>query len=210
MDIKQNLAKYQNSFFYKILEKELAGAGRVLDVGCGNNSYLGHIKKTFYSEGIDIYKKNLVISKQKGYHDAYKLGNVIELSKFYKPKSFDVTIAIDVIEHVTKEDAYKVISQMERIAKNKVILLTPNGYCEQGAYDGNPYQVHKSGWIKQDLQDLGYSVKGLRGLKMLRDEHAGIKYRPWIFWGGCAAVTEIILYPLAELSFDLFAVKCLT
>lgn len=205
--MKQYLLEINNIFFYRMLEKQLADCKTVLDVGCGHSSSIGMIRKNFKSEGIDIFKKTLELSKKKKLHDTYKLGDIKKLSKIYKNDSFDACVAIDVIEHFTKKDALKLISDMEKIAKKKVILLTPNGYYEQDDYDGNPYQAHKSGWVKKDLADLGYTVFGLRGLQILRDDHASIRFKPWIFWGFCSFISEILCYPFPSISFDLFAVK---
>ncbi|MEK7090981.1 MAG: class I SAM-dependent methyltransferase [Patescibacteria group bacterium] len=206
---KNFFRQFENIFFFSRLEKELANSKSVLDVGCGNDSSLGRLAKTFSSEGIDIYPRCIEISKRNHYHDTYKLGDVRKLGKYYKNKSFDTLISIDVIEHLTKQEALKMISQMEKIARKKVILMTPQGYIDQKAYDGNPYQVHHSGWSKKDLQDMGYQVYGLRGLKYLRNDEASIRFSPWIFWGLFSAVTEILLFFFPDLSFQLFAVKSL-
>lgn len=202
--------KLKNAFFYKILEKDLLKLDTLLDVGCGYLSPIGYIRKTFKSEGIDIHKKTVALSKKNKNHDKYTVGDIRNLSKIYKPKSFDACIAIDVIEHFERKQAIKLIKDMENIAREKVIILTPNGFYEQHDYDGNPYQEHKSGWNKKQLEKLGYRVYGLRGLSILRDEHAGIKYKPWFFWGVISFLSEIIFYPFADLSFDLYAVKTLS
>jgi 2-polyprenyl-3-methyl-5-hydroxy-6-metoxy-1,4-benzoquinol methylase len=167
------------------------------------------IHRAFTSEGIDIHKKTLQESKRKKYHDRYTLGDITKINKIYKKMSFDACVSIDVIEHFTSKDAMKLIKDMESIARKKVIILTPNGFYEQHDYDGNPHQEHKSGWKKAQLEKLGYKVYGLRGLKFLRDEHATIKYKPWIFWGFCAFISEIVFFIFPSLSFDLFAVKVL-
>lgn len=207
MNIKKQIRSIENFFFYYVLQKELFGCKSVLDVGCGHSSSIGEIRKSFFSEGIDIYKNNIVESKRKKLHDRYTLGDIKKLSKLYKPKSFDACVAIDVIEHFSRKDAFKLMKDMETIARKKVILLTPNGYYEQDDYDGNPYQVHKSGWVKNDFERLKYRVSGLRGLQVLRDDHASIRFKPWLFWGFCSFISEFIFYPFPSLSFDLFAVK---
>ena len=207
MNLKNFFLKYQNIFFHWILEKELNDCSLVLDVGCGHSSPLGQIKRNFESEGIDIHKKTLMGSRKKKIHNKYTLGDIKKLSEIYKKKSFDACISIDVIEHINKRDALKLIKDMETVARKKVIVLTPNGFFKQHDFDGNPHQIHKSGWRKGDLQKLGYSVYGLRGLKFLRNDHAGVKYKPWIFWGACLFLSEIIFFPFANFSFDLYAVK---
>lgn len=207
MNVKNFFLQYQNIFFYWVLGKELDNCQTVLDVGCGHSSLIGMIRKKFSSEGIDIYRKNIIESRKKKLHDKYTLGDIKKLSKLYKKKSFDACVAIDVIEHFDKKDAVKLIKDMESIAIKKVVILTPNGFYEQHDYDGNPHQVHKSGWRKKNLEELGYKVYGLRGIKFLRDDHAGIKYKPWIFWGALSFVSEIVFFVFPSLSFDLYAVK---
>lgn len=198
---------FLNLIYFKALEYSLRGCKSVLDVGCGSDSPLGHIPHAFVSEGIDAYKKSIDKSKKKGFHDRYRVGNILNLNKFYKKKSYDAVICLDVIEHIEKKDALKLVRDMEGIAAKKVIILTPNGFYHQHALEGNPYQIHKSGWRAEDFSHIGYNVFGLRGLQVLRDDHASIKYRPWVFWGILSFVSEIIFYPFPKVSFDLFAVK---
>lgn len=207
---KNFFRRFENVFFFWILSRELKNSKSVLDVGCGNFSPLGQIKKTFTSEGVDIYQKCISVSQKNKFHDSYRLADVRKLDKYYKKKSFDALISFDVIEHLTKAESLKMIKQMELIARKKVILMTPRGFIDQGAYDGNPYQVHHSGWSTKDLKQLGYQVFGLRGLKFLRDDEASIRFSPWIFWGFVSMISELLLYPFPNLSFQLFAVKSLS
>lgn len=205
--IRKFIVDIQNFFFFKCLEFALRGCGTVLDVGCGYDSSIGHIRKTFTSEGIEIYKKTLELSKKRKLHDRYKQGDIRYLNRYYKPKSFDAAVCIDVMEHLTRPEAVRMIGMMEKIARKRVILLTPNGYYEQDAYDGNPYQKHKSGWRSHDLRSLGFRVFGLRGFQPLRNENAGIRFKPYYFWGFVTLLSEILLFPFPDISFDLFAIK---
>lgn len=201
------IRKYKDVFLYKVLEKQLFGCRSVLDVGCGDNSPLGKIPKRFYSEGIDIYKKIIIENKNKAVYDKCVIGDIKKLNKVYKNKSFDAVIALDVVEHLTKNEALKLIKQMENIAVKKVIILTPNGFLKQDEYNGNPYQTHKCGWKKEELEKLGFKVYGLRGWKWIRGETASIKRKPKLFWGLLAFLSEIILFPFPSVCFDLLAVK---
>lgn len=198
--------KYKDSIFYFLLSFSLKDCKSVLDVGCGHASPLSKIKKTFYSEGIDIYKKNVLLSKEQKIHDTYKVGDIQKIHSLYKKKSFDVVIALDVIEHLTKKEGLKLNNSLENIARKRVILLTPNGFYHQHDKD-NIYEDHKSGWTVQDLKEMGYTVYGLRGLKYLRGEWATIKYKPWLLWGFVAWISEPLLFFYPMLSYHLFAVK---
>lgn len=207
MTFTQIVNNYKDIFYYKTLKKELKGCSSVLDVGCGTDSPLSKVNKTFISHGVDIHKPSISKSKNKKIHDEYTIGNIHKLSNYFKSKSFDAVIALDVIEHFPKNESKKLIKEMEKIAKKKVILLTPNGFYPQDGYDSNPYQMHKSGWNKKDLEEMGYKVYGLRGIKYLRGNYATIKYKPWILWGLIAFISEPLLHFFANFSYDLFAIK---
>lgn len=205
--IKKFLTGLGDSFYFSTLEKELDGMQTVLDVGCGSWSPLARVKKNFKSVGIDMYKPSIEELKKLKIHDEYKVGNVLKLSTYFKPKSFDAVIALDVIEHLEKEEGFELLSQMETIAKKKVIILTPFGFTEQHSYDGNPYQIHKSGWYISDFKKRGYKIFGMRGLRFIRGEYANIKYKPWFLWGVISSISQFFVYPFPILAYQLLAVK---
>lgn len=210
MNIRKLVVNFRDIFFYKVLELNLSDCKSVLDVGCGSNSPLKAVRKTFYSEGIDIYRPSIMESKRNKIHDKYTIGNIQDINKLYQKKSFDAVIAMDVVEHFEKSDALKLLKKMERVARKKIIILTPNGFLGQGHYEDNPHQDHKSGWLAKDLRSLGYKAYGLRSFKFLRGEFASIRFKPWLFWGFIAFITEPILYYFPEFSFHIFAIKILT
>ncbi len=205
--IKKFLTSLGDSFYFSTLEKELDGMQTVLDVGCGSWSPLAKVKKNFKSVGIDMYKPSIEELRKTKIHDEYKIGNVLKLRTYFKPKSFDAVIALDVIEHLEKEEGYELLSQMESIARKKVIILTPFGFTEQHPSDGNPYQIHKSGWYIDDFKKRGYKVFGMRGFRFIRGEFANIKYKPWVLWGIIASLSQFFVYQLPILAYQLFAIK---
>lgn len=139
----------------------------ILDVACGLS-----LKSKFIPAqirvGVDIYEEYFkhiesavpyVVIK----HDVRKLTDI------FLPKSFDLVIACDIIEHLEKAEALEMIKQCEQIARVAVILETPNGYIPQNldilGYGGHEWQTHKCGWDVKELEDLGYTVK-LRSYEM--------------------------------------------
>jgi 2-polyprenyl-3-methyl-5-hydroxy-6-metoxy-1,4-benzoquinol methylase len=201
--------KFRDAFLKIFLESNLKGSKKILDVACGPYSPIRLISGQFKSEGIDIFEPSLDLSKKRKIHNTYKKGNIMNLEKYYKIRSFDSVICIDVIEHFKKTDAIKLIKKMEKIARLNVILMTPNGFYHQDHLHGNPYEEHKSGWSVVDLNNLGYKVFGLRGLKFLRGEHASIIKKPWFFWAVVAFLSEPLLYFFPKHSYQLIAVKYL-
>lgn len=207
MKLRSLFVNLGDFFYYAILRKELKGVKSVLDVACGASSPLGAIKKTFYSVGVDIFKPSIIKSKKARIHDEYKLGDVLQLTAFLKKKSFDAVVGLDIIEHLEKQQGYKLLKQMELLAKKKVIILTPYGFTQQHPYDKNPYQIHKSGWYPSDFTKKGYRVYGMRGLRFIRGECATIKYKPWLFWGTVSSLSQFLTYFTPSISYQLIAIK---
>lgn len=203
-DIKQWIVKKAEEPFLSVLTKELKRCDSVLDVGCGIYSSLGQIPKTFYSEGIDMLpspKKALRI------HDKYKRGNILNLREYYKKKSFDGVIAVDVIEHLKKSDGLKLLRDLEWIARKKIIILTPDGFHYQGEVDNNPYMRHLSGWKSKEFKKYGYRCYGMHGLKLLRGEQAGIRFKPWYLWLFLSHLSQYITRFFPSIAFHILAVK---
>lgn len=79
-------------------------------------------------------------------------------------KSVDVISIIDGIEHMEKDIGLKVIDQMKRVAREQILLFTPEGHTENhpentwGIPGGDKYQEHLSGWEIKELTDLGFEV----------------------------------------------------
>lgn len=207
MKIKEIIIRYRDIFYYIALSNSLKDCKTVLDVGCGNNSPLANVKKTFVSHGIDIFGPDVKISKSSKIHNSYTNGDIRKLNTYFKPKSFDAVIALDVVEHLQKKDSLTLIKRMENIARKKVIILTPNVFYRQKPIQGNPYQEHLSAWNIKDFVKLGYIVKGLRGFKYLRKEFATIHLKPWLFWAVIVLLSEPILWHFPNVSYHLYAVK---
>ena len=186
------------------LKKDLAGVGDVLDLGCGNNSFIRYCD-VGHSVGVDIYKPYLAESKKKGYHDNYIKADLKELNS---PRQlFDTVMALAVIEHMEKDDALVLIGKMQRWAKKQVIITTPNGFIHHGEIDGNTHQKHISGWTVNELRGLGFKIRGISGWKPLRGVAGEIKIKPAILGELISGITQYVTYYIPELSFVLYATK---
>ena len=68
--------------------------------------------------------------------------------------SFDCVTALDVIEHIKKAEGLRLLEDMERIAKKRIVVFTPNGFLPQSVHNNNPLQIHKSGWKVKEMRNL--------------------------------------------------------
>ena len=82
-------------------------------------------------------------------------GNALLLSEFLKEKYFDLITCFDVIEHLKKEDGYKLIKKLENLSNDIIIFFTPLGEIAIGQ-SKIQYHVHLSGWLPEDFTKLDY------------------------------------------------------
>jgi len=184
----------------KTIKRELKNCNSVIDLGCGNNSPLCRFKRWFKIIGVDDYE----ISKL---HDKFYQRNVRDLYELFLNKSVDAIVALDLIEHLTKEEGLELIKKMERIAKKKIIIFTPNGFREQSAFDGNPLQIHKSGWDFEEMKKLGFKVIGKDGLKYIKGKENSVRFKPIILWLWISKLTQPFVRNNPKYAYNLLCIK---
>jgi len=186
------------------LKKTISDCNSVLDLGCGYTSPIQYCNVP-YSVGVDLHKPYIQKSKKKKSHNKYIQGDIRKIN--FGPNSFDAVIALEVLEHLTKEEGRRLIKKMEKWASKKVIVSTPNGYVWQNDCDKNPLQKHKCGWTVNEFKNLKFKVYGLGGLKYLRGYKSLVKYKPAFLWERITDLTQKITYYYPKMAFQLFAIK---
>ena len=189
------------------LKQELAGCRSVLDLGCGASSPIRQLSRPVYSVGADRHGPSLKRSRKEEIHDAYVLMDAGEVDKIFKPGSFDCVLALDLIEHLEKDEGLRLIKQMMRAARRKVIIFTPNGFRPQEAYDGNELQVHRSGWTAGEMEGLGFRTIGINGWRPLRGDKAALNYRPKLFCLVLSDLTQLIVRNRPESAYQILCIK---
>lgn len=188
------------------LRRSLKGCATILDVGCGELSPLRFVHGV-YRVGLDGYAPALERARQQGTHDEYVLGDVKGISPLFPNRRFDACVALDVIEHLPKDEGWRMLEAMERLATQCVVIFTPNGFVPQHSKAGD-LQEHLSGWMPGELRARGYTVLGMHGPKSLRGEYATLKRQPKIVWG-LVSVLAHYLYTRQrpEKAFSIFCHK---
>lgn len=187
-----------------LLKKEAAGCTSALDLACGYNSLI-QCTDIPHKVGVEVFSEYLNKSKEKGIHDEYIQEDILSVQ--FPPRSYDLVLCSEIIEHLDKQDGFTLLENAERWAAKKVIIATPNGYLQQEEYDDNPLQIHKSGWTVDEFEKRGYVVRGIGGLKALKGERGEIKYKPYFLWRIVSDLSQKLVYFFPRIAFQLFAVK---
>jgi SAM-dependent methyltransferase len=191
------------------LEMETKGVDSMLDLGCGNKPLVKQVTRNIKrSVGLDIFQPSIDAAKINQTHSEFILADALEFLAKAESKSFDIIMALDLIEHLEKEKGIWFMQQLERVAKKKVIIFTPNGFVPQKPYEDNPWQEHKSGWSFKEMKDYGYRIYGFGGYMKWRGELYLIKYKPRIVFKFLSYFTQLFTYKLfPSKAFALLCIK---
>ncbi|OGU01733.1 MAG: hypothetical protein A2085_11635 [Gemmatimonadetes bacterium GWC2_71_10] len=193
----------------RLLAQELSrGCASLLDVGCGNNSPVRRLTSAIPQRtGVDAFAPALAESLRLGIHTDGRQVDVLDIGSHFAPRSYDCVLASDVIEHLEKEEGMRLIEAMERIARRKVVIFTPNGFLPQAPYADNPWQAHRSGWEPGEMRARGYRVIGVNGWKGFFGERGRLTWRPRVVWKFVAIASRGWTVNRPHLAFQLLCVK---
>ncbi len=155
----------------KKIQRHVGKNDTVLDIGCGIMQATTDFIGTPGNEGnikcknivgVDIDERYLNIVKQR--YATIRL-DVTQTSVFVD-KSYDVVLCTDLLEHLEKDAAMKLLREMERIARKAVIAYTPKHFHSNEEHvahawgmDDNPHQAHKCLVSQDEFKAQGYDVE---------------------------------------------------
>lgn len=191
-------------FFLFRLRRSLRDHKTVLDVGCGSTSAAQFLDAR--RTGVDGHAPTVEAARKNGTHDEVRLMDIRNIASEFTPDSFEAVMALDVIEHLPKEEGFKLLKDMESIASRTVVIFTPNGFMPQSLPE-NDLQTHLSGWETDEFRGIGYKVYGMHGWKWLRDG-VELRFRPKAFWAVVSLLTQLLFaYWFPATAASILAVK---
>jgi SAM-dependent methyltransferase len=202
------LAELRSAAYYRVygcdgfLRRVLDGHTRVLDVGCADgrgSAVLSH-RGTL---GVDIYRPALESGRFRGRRSSVVQADVRDLP--YCDEAFDVVVALDVVEHFEKPDALDLLCELERVARETVVVATPNGFVAQPPTEDEPWQEHRCGFSPDELEQLGYRVSGVGGASAFRGPYGAFRGGP--LGKAAGACTAPFARRRPRIAFALLAVK---
>lgn len=71
----------------------------------------------------------------------------------------DITLMIDVLEHLPRNDAERALEILMRKTRRRILIWVPLGECPIEPIHNNPYQIHLSTWHHNDTAFHGHKVE---------------------------------------------------
>lgn len=136
-------------------------AKKILDVGCGFGKY-----GLLFREYLEVWNKRYdkkdwlfkidALEAHKPYitpvhKHVYNKVTIGDLRKT-NLSGYDLLFFGDVLEHIEKEEAFEVINKYRE--KSNIIICTPKGFTPQKAYNGNDYEIHRTGFTSEDFKQF--------------------------------------------------------
>jgi SAM-dependent methyltransferase len=140
-----------------------AGAGKrpasYLDIGCAFGYYVRALSRLGWDAvGVDVSEYAIGRGKERG------LSKILPASATHLPfpdGSFDLVTAIDVVEHLTPEDALRAVSETERVLRKGGLAV----YATPNFLDNRYWNTGTPGFEDPDTTHINYqSVASLREL----------------------------------------------
>lgn len=122
----------------------------ILDVGAGCGTY-GKMFPNSHKTGVEVWPAYI---DKYGLNDIYDDLHVGDARSWHPPTYYDVAFAGDVLEHMTREEAFALFTKLQ-FSADTVVISIPLGHYPQGEYEGNPYEAHVvDNWTDEDFRNL--------------------------------------------------------
>ena len=201
----------------KKLDAEYESIGRpisVLDLGAGSASYWhkGKLGSLIHEGKVHLTVLDAnpeLLNSRTNKNIAYLTGLIPGVLSDFEENQFDWICAFDLIEHLTKEDGYHLLYEIDNIARIGSIIFTPNGFVWQPGSKNNPFNAHISGWTPKELRKLSWDIqRGSVGPKCFFGPYGlrGYQGRSRII-SGMILLSWFTVYRVPTLAFSFYAVK---
>lgn len=115
--------------------KKFAGKS-ILDVGCGNGSYIFELNDEYKMHGVDVQS----YSSWKESSNSFSLGAADQLN--FENDSFETITCFETLEHVAQPE--EALKEFHRVCSKNIIITVPNCMLTQGMKDSQLIYYH---WI---------------------------------------------------------------
>jgi ubiquinone/menaquinone biosynthesis C-methylase UbiE len=169
---------------------EELGHGEVLDVGSGNEGIAGWLSPGWSVTGLDrSFEVPGAMRAPRQAETRQIVGDAAALP--FPDRSFDVVLAIDVLEHIDPKQRPTALGEMVRVASQRVIVACPTGRAAHAADDRLAERLRRRGmevppWLAEhgqsafpEREDLSRELGQQGSLRLIG--HENIRWHEWLF-----------------------------
>lgn len=149
---------------------------KILDLGAGAAAYWTSVSTAVAPISVELFlldaTRPIALPEVSGGSARHIQGLIPEELSQLDSSEFDLVLAFDLIEHLTKENGYKLLYEVERLSRGAAMIFGPTGYVWQPPSENNPHNAHVSAWWPSELKPFGYVTR--RG-------HLGLRWRTDVY-----------------------------
>jgi hypothetical protein len=136
--IECRVSNMKLSYLRKLIATKVHSHDTVMDIGSGN-------RVLDLVEWKELYRVDPILKTTDGYYDT--MGTWVDAIKIMTDKKIDCVFLMDVIEHLYKDDAIRLLKTTTRLTK-QIVVFTPLGFFPQ---EDGEWNTHRSGWFVNDF-----------------------------------------------------------
>lgn len=126
----------------------------VLDIGPGQGTYATLCKKPGeYWIGIEAWAPYIEQFDLKSLYDSVIVADARFVNLDKLPRTPDLVIMGDVLEHMKKGEAKDLIAEMFS-RYERIIISVPLKHLDQGPWEGNHFEIHVDHWHHEEMMQF--------------------------------------------------------
>lgn len=153
----------------------------ILDLGCGTGDTFWYLNLNQDIVGVDCFPEYLNKARKRKIYSKLVCCDALKFLEQVKKGEYKTIVAFDLIEHLHKNKAEKLLALAETLAET-VIISTPYGYVKQEPYDENPHQKHVSHYFPEWFTSRGYTTLCFWTLTKRKLSEGKIAVKEFLAW----------------------------
>lgn len=146
-------------------------SARILDLGCGYGALLVALHDAGYKNisGVDASREQIEAARSLGEFDVMRT-DLLAYLRTQSDESFDVIAALDVLEHLTREELLILVDEVARVLRRggRFIVHVPNGDAIASGAVRHGDLTHELAFTPASLRQLAHAC-GLKAVEFIED-----------------------------------------
>lgn len=160
---------------------------RILDLACGAGGMLLTLKEMGYTDirGVDLSEEMISLANANNVAEA-ELGDIFEFLQRSEEGAYDVIFAMDVMEHLTRDQLFRLTKEISRVLSpsGRLVIHAPNAEGVFGSKVRYADLTHELAFTEKSISQL-LKVAGFRSVLVFEDRPVPsglIRMLRWLIW----------------------------